>query len=444
MNKKIIILISILAFSVLIGNSRVAFSRPGSFMRLSNFEEYNPDKLFSVFMGSEVTSVGNILSHSSTFSYNKSYSNGTTWGLNYTLLPYEGIVSAEQHKDSGYEFGVHFQSKLYSTGLSNITFGVHDILVNDNELININNLSFFLNFSSTMSIESYNLTTILGVGTGKMVYDPHTNETQDSLSTLGIYGGFKLNTPFLKRWGGMDFITEIVARSLNIGFVFPITREYDFSIGITNLENFSSFANQSSEEDPKPLSGNNSAVCVGITANIPRISSNKTKKIAQDYPVLFINGRVDSSLYNAGQYIYTLKDSIDILLQDINNVSAKNVELQLNNHFYKDSLNNMILNTEIINSTQNEAMRCLSRSLRLYYQGDFQQALSEVDNAIELQPNIAVAYARKGSIYYKLNQLDRATLNWNIALKLDPEYSEVRDMLGALKDNKLRPVSIEN
>ena len=73
-----------------------------------------------------------------------------------------------------------------------------------------------------------------------------------------------------------------------------------------------------------------------------------------------------------------------------------------------------------------------------------EKALSEVDNAIQLQPNIAVAYARKGSIYYKLNQIDRATLNWNIALKLDPEYSEVRDMLNALKENKLRPVSIGN
>ena len=89
-------------------------------------------------------------------------------------------------------------------------------------------------------------------------------------------------------------------------------------------------------------------------------------------------------------------------------------------------------------------MRHLSRSLRLYYQGDFQQALTEVDEAIELQPNIAVAYARKGSIYYKLNQIDRATLNWNIALKIDPEYSEVREMLKALKENKLKPVSIDN
>ena len=104
----------------------------------------------------------------------------------------------------------------------------------------------------------------------------------------------------------------------------------------------------------------------------------------------------------------------------------------------------MILKADIHNTTQNEAMRYLSRSLRLYYQGDFQQALTEVDSAIELQPTIAIAYARKGSIYYKLNQIDRATLNWNIALKLDPEYSEVREMLNALKQNKLRPVSIDN
>ena len=75
-----------------------------------------------------------------------------------------------------------------------------------------------------------------------------------------------------------------------------------------------------------------------VNSKNPKIRSRKSQKIAQDYPVLFINGRVDSSLYNAGQYIYSLQDSIDILLQDINNVSARNVELNLNNHFYKDSL----------------------------------------------------------------------------------------------------------
>jgi tetratricopeptide (TPR) repeat protein len=334
---------------------------------------------------------------------------------------------------------------LYTTGRSAITFGVHDILISDSDLININNISFFLNFSNTLTSDLYTLTSLLGLGTGKMVYDPHTNGgNNDSLSSLGLYGAFKLNTPFLKQWGGMDFITEVVARSINIGFIFPITREYDFSIGITNFENLNEFSNQSaSGGDQAELSGNAPAVCFGLTANIPKINSQKTKKIAQDYPILFINGRVDSSLFNAGQYIYSLQDSLEILKQNINNVSAQNIELQLNNHFYRDSLNGMILKVDIHNATQNEAMRHLSKSLRLYYQGDFQQALTEVDNAIELQPSIAVAYARKGSIYYKLNQIDRATLNWNIALKLDPEYSEVRKMLTALKENKLRPVSID-
>ena len=101
----------------------------------------------------------------------------------------------------------------------------------------------------------------------------------------------------------------------------------------------------------------------------------------------------------------------------------------------------MILESNINNNKHNKSLRHLSTSLRFYYQGDFKQALHEVEEAIALQPNIAVAYARKGSIYYKLNQLDRATLNWNIALKLDPEYKEVRDMLNALKNNKLRPLT---
>ena len=155
----------------------------------------------------------------------------------------------------------------------------------------------------------------------------------------------------------------------------------------------------------------------------------------------FINGKVDSSLYYAGEYIYFLQDSLEILKQNTNTISAQNIELKLHNHNYKDSLNTLILERKINSDTQNTAMRHLSKSLRLYYQGYFKEALQEVDKAIELQPNIAVAYARKGSIYYKLNQLDRATLNWNIALKLDPEYDEVRSVLLDVKDNT--KVSIE-
>ena len=444
--KKYFFILTIIIFSFAFSNSRISFIRPGSFMRVSDLDRENQNKLFSISLASEVTSIGDVLSHSSGFAYNKTYLNGTSWGLSYIMLPYTGINPAESHQTED-EMGVHFQAPIYTTGRSTITGGVHDVLIS-NDIVNINDVSIFLNFSNTLSSDKYTLTSLLGVGTGKMAYDPHssTSNITDSSSTLGFYGAFKLNTPFLKDWGGMDFITEFIAQGINIGFVFPVTEEYEFSIGITHLENLNEFSNQSAsnEEDRVPLVQDAPAICFGITANIPKISSKKTRKISQDYPVLFINGRVDSSLFNAGEYIYSLQDSVQILKQEINNISAQNVELQLNNHFYRDSLNNMILQTDINNSTQNEAMRYLSRSLRLYYQGDFKQALTEVDNAIALQPNIAVAYARKGSIYYKLNQIDRATLNWNIALKLDPEYSEVRDMLNALKENKLRPVSLDN
>ena len=148
MNRKYYILIIVLIFGAVMSNSRVSFTRPGALMRISNIDDFDPNKLFSITMATEITSIGDILSHSSSFAYNKSYSNGTSWGLNYTLLPYTGINPTDQHNDQGYEFGFHFQNRLYSTGRSNISFGIHDVIITDEELININNLSFFINFSN--------------------------------------------------------------------------------------------------------------------------------------------------------------------------------------------------------------------------------------------------------------------------------------------------------
>jgi Tfp pilus assembly protein PilF len=86
----------------------------------------------------------------------------------------------------------------------------------------------------------------------------------------------------------------------------------------------------------------------------------------------------------------------------------------------------------------NLALKHLSRSLRFFYQNDYREALQEVDAAIELNSNLALAYARRGSIYYKLGDIDRATINWNLALRIDPEYDDVRNILRALSENRLR------
>ena len=68
--------------------------------------------------------------------------------------------------------------------------------------------------------------------------------------------------------------------------------------------------------------------------------------------------------------------------------------------------------------------------------------MSEVNFAIELNPDLAIAFGRRGSIYYKLGDNRRATLNWNVDLQLDPEFTEIYDMLLASDENRLIPIEI--
>ena len=101
-------------------------------------------------------------------------------------------------------------------------------------------------------------------------------------------------------------------------------------------------------------------------------------------------------------------------------------------------------NQKLVDITNfNKATRHISRSLRYYYEGDYNKALVSIDKAIELNPNLAIAYARKGTIYFRIGQVKNASVNWNIALKLDPEYDEVRDILEALKTNNLKSADLE-
>ena len=116
--------------------------------------------------------------------------------------------------------------------------------------------------------------------------------------------------------------------------------------------------------------------------------------------------------------------------------------LQHNEAVLTDSTRKNFLREQVSQSNQNKAMRHLSRSLRFFYDEEYRNALSEVNFSIELNPNLAIAYGRRGSIYYKLGDNRRATLNWNVALQLDPEFTEIHDMLKAFNDNKLESIEI--
>ena len=126
----------------------------------------------------------------------------------------------------------------------------------------------------------------------------------------------------------------------------------------------------------------------------------------------------------------------------IDNLNDFNNMLQHNEAVLVDSTRKSLLREQISQSNQNKAMRHLSRSLRYFYAEQYRVALLEANIAIELNPNLAIAYGRRGSIYYKLGDERRATLNWNVALQLDPEFTEIYDILQAADENRLKHIEI--
>ena len=89
-------------------------------------------------------------------------------------------------------------------------------------------------------------------------------------------------------------------------------------------------------------------------------------------------------------------------------------------------------------------MRKFQKAHDLLVEEDYNSALDMIDKVIELQPNLAIAYARRGTIYYYLNDTKSASMNWNIALKLDPEYGQVREILKGLKEGTIEPIYKNN
>ena len=120
------------------------------------------------------------------------------------------------------------------------------------------------------------------------------------------------------------------------------------------------------------------------------------------------------------------------------------LKTQKNINILEDSTKTILLDIEIDKSKRNGAMRKFQQTQDLLVEEKYIEALEMIDKVIELQPNLAIAYARRGTVYYYLNDTKAASMNWNIALKLDPEYDQVRNILQGLKEGTLEPLYKNN
>ena len=415
--------------TILFSNSRVSFSRPGSMMQIPGMAyEKEHQNLFTIDVSGEVLNFSDeFQKYSGALALKFQSKSGINFGVT-------GVSLAEP--DSIQEVGFHFQKTIYQYGNVIISSGLHDFIYvpKADDVIKVNDISFFTVFTTTTHFDNYDLSIHFGGGTGKLSYDPQTIDNNFEMIPDGFLG-FNLKTPYFQKNGGLDLMMEYDGEGINIGAKLPITSLYTFNFGITHFENLSEFAGESKIGTNKmALQANSPAISFGFTFEVPNLInvSNTTTK------------PIDIEKQNMGNLISMLRDSILIINYKNKNLFNKSLHCQQKVAVLMDSTRIFHLERQAVYANYNKIMRHISRSLRYFYADEFRQALTEIDMAIKIDPNVALAYARRGAIYYRLGDFQRATMNWNIALKLDPEFTEIYELLQASKDNRLSSSRMEN
>jgi len=76
--------------------------------------------------------------------------------------------------------------------------------------------------------------------------------------------------------------------------------------------------------------------------------------------------------------------------------------------------------------TNNQALIHIMNATNLFYNSEFEPAAEECRKAIKLAPDMALAYIKLGSIYYRQGKQDLAIRNWRKARELDPNNPELK------------------
>tara|TARA_Y100001970_G_C14254359_1_gene874119 strand:- start:2607 stop:3914 length:1308 start_codon:yes stop_codon:yes gene_type:complete len=106
----------------------------------------------------------------------------------------------------------------------------------------------------------------------------------------------------------------------------------------------------------------------------------------------------------------------------------------LQEHMVEDELDNEKKTTIRL------ALEHMQRGLEFYYKQEYQLSLKEYNIVTTLVPTFSIAYARLGSIYYKLGDLKKAQESWTQALELDPSNDNLKLFLKRITP----PEALEN
>lgn len=484
-NNYITQIIFVLIFSLGFSTSRVSFSRSGSMMNIPTGTNYLTTETFIIGASTDIYNFQQFNSSSSIY-----FSTYLTTNINLGLTigtiadPSNHIIENSlsafpvSNYDIPMEFGFHYQHRIYSFKDISISIGIQDLIFNSREGFAADAISAYSVFTTERKFDRYKLNSYVGVGTGKIAADNFlydgstilvTGIETDSLSdfynspisvldtvysnymterSANVFLGFALNTPYFSKTGGMDFIAEYDGKGLNIGVKIPLSSRYIITAGIKNLANMGDFGGQTQAPDfpinNLYLSTTSPAIHFGVTLNLPKRgktvvipgSLRRVGTSGKEFAERMYKQELDSSLVYFEGAVGELRDSLRLMNYKIQTLENNKYLLEQKLSFLGDSTHALRLQKNISDYNQNLIMKHLARSLKFYYEGDYISALNEAETAIELNPNLAVAYARRGSIYFQLGDIKRAGINWNMALKLDPDYDEVREILKSVNESQ--------
>ena len=422
------------------------FSRPGPMMHIPTSSLYNESYLLRIGVAGQSTRGA-----FETEYWNKGAFLETDITRDFRI----GVSALQSAANSNQaELALHVQNRLLTYGETAVGIGVNDISFTTGSSDSTDleeqvlNLSYYILLSRENNFSDYSLKTYLGIGSGRYgsnfgKFDTNTILTPGDTvlvakdNNIGFFLGMLINTNILADRGGLDFLIEFDGVGVNAGIKIPLTQEYRINIGFSNIQSLP-YLGEIRENPP--------GIGIGLDYFLPRVKSAASKQrggikisgvVTEDgLPVRTV---IDSSWHKAQErQLLIMRDSLRMSASEIEHINRMVDQLEQRNQVLEDSVASLQLARHVSDAQINQALKHLSRSLRLFYNEEYEDALIEINEALEYNPNLALAYARRGSIYYKLSQIDRATINWNIALQIDPGYDEVRNILRALNENRLR------
>ena len=244
-----------------------------------------------------------------------------------------------------------------------------------------------------------------------------------------IFVGLKLTTPWRydKIGRGAEVLFDYIDKGYHLGFNMPITYNLNFQFGLTHLENYQTMNGYDiSSLEEQQIFGDDAAFALGVQYMIPTI--NNQKKLPEEdlekvsimepenncYIGLIENEDFTSQLQiNQGCSVSAVKqiveainstfqeyeDSLLFLNQSLTSYDLTKNALEVKVDYLQDSLKTQEMNYYISKTEINIAIKSLTNSLKYYYSNEYHLALKELDKTIKYLPNLATAYARRGSIY---------------------------------------------